>query len=145
MKPLETWLAQYGESHRNPVNRQIHKLCVPAIFFSLVGLLSLLRMASLFDTPLASVASLACLASLVFYWSLGWAPFLKMFFLEFFTLAALAIAESSIIGAAYWYAGIFIVAWIGQFIGHKIEGKKPSFFEDLQFLLIGPLWVFRLA
>ena len=36
---------------------------------------------------------------------------------------------------------IFIVAWIGQFIGHKIEGKKPSFFEDLQFLLIGPAWL----
>lgn len=37
---------------------------------------------------------------------------------------------------------IFVIAWIGQFIGHKIEGKKPSFFEDLQFLFIGPLWVF---
>jgi uncharacterized membrane protein YGL010W len=38
---------------------------------------------------------------------------------------------------------IFMVNWIGQFIGHKIEGKKPSFFEDLIFLLIGPLWVFE--
>jgi uncharacterized membrane protein YGL010W len=36
---------------------------------------------------------------------------------------------------------IFVVAWIGQFIGHKIEGKKPSFFDDLRFLLIGPLFV----
>jgi uncharacterized membrane protein YGL010W len=36
---------------------------------------------------------------------------------------------------------LFVVAWIGQFIGHKIEGKKPSFFEDLRFLLIGPLFV----
>ena len=34
-----------------------------------------------------------------------------------------------------------MIAWIGQFIGHKIEGAKPSFFEDLQFLLIGPAWV----
>jgi len=37
--------------------------------------------------------------------------------------------------------GIFVIAWIGQFIGHKIEGKKPSFLEDLQFLLIGPAWL----
>lgn len=37
---------------------------------------------------------------------------------------------------------VFVIAWIGQFIGHKIEGKKPSFFKDIQFLLIGPLWVF---
>ena len=36
---------------------------------------------------------------------------------------------------------IFVIAWIGQFIGHKIEGKKPSFFQDLQFLLIGPAWL----
>jgi uncharacterized membrane protein YGL010W len=36
---------------------------------------------------------------------------------------------------------LFIVAWIFQFIGHKIEGKKPSFFKDLQFLLIGPAWL----
>ena len=37
-------------------------------------------------------------------------------------------------------AVVFVLAWIGQFVGHKIEGKKPSFFEDLQFLLIGPGW-----
>jgi uncharacterized membrane protein YGL010W len=36
---------------------------------------------------------------------------------------------------------IFTGAWIGQFVGHKIEGKKPSFFKDLQFLLIGPAWL----
>ena len=36
---------------------------------------------------------------------------------------------------------IFVIAWIGQFIGHKIEGKKPSFIKDLQFLLIGPAWL----
>jgi uncharacterized membrane protein YGL010W len=36
---------------------------------------------------------------------------------------------------------LFVVAWIGQFIGHKIEGKKPSFFKDVQFLLIGPAWL----
>lgn len=37
---------------------------------------------------------------------------------------------------------LFILAWIGQFYGHHVEGKKPSFFQDLQFLLIGPLWVY---
>ena len=39
------------------------------------------------------------------------------------------------------YLSIFVIAWIGQFLGHKIEGKKPAFFKDLQFLLIGPLWL----
>jgi len=36
---------------------------------------------------------------------------------------------------------IFVVAWIGQFYGHKVEGKKPSFLKDIQFLLIGPAWL----
>jgi uncharacterized membrane protein YGL010W len=40
---------------------------------------------------------------------------------------------------------IFVVAWIGQFVGHALEGKRPSFFKDLQFLLIGPLWLLATA
>ena len=35
----------------------------------------------------------------------------------------------------------FTLAWVGQFIGHRIEGKKPSFLQDLSFLLIGPAWL----
>ncbi|HKI80993.1 MAG TPA: Mpo1-like protein, partial [Pseudodesulfovibrio sp.] len=37
--------------------------------------------------------------------------------------------------------GIFVAAWVGQFIGHYFEGKRPAFLKDLQFLLIGPLWL----
>jgi uncharacterized membrane protein YGL010W len=37
--------------------------------------------------------------------------------------------------------GIFVAAWVAQFVGHKIEGKKPSFFEDMQYLWVGPLFV----
>jgi uncharacterized membrane protein YGL010W len=46
-------------------------------------------------------------------------------------------------GARLWLVSIiiFVSAWIGQFIGHKIEGQKPSFMDDLQFLLIGPAWL----
>jgi len=41
----------------------------------------------------------------------------------------------------YAAIAVFVVAWIGQFVGHKIEGRKPSFFTDLTYLLIGPAWV----
>jgi uncharacterized membrane protein YGL010W len=46
-------------------------------------------------------------------------------------------------GPALWLVClvIFVIAWIGQFIGHKIEGKKPSFLDDVKFLLIGPIWL----
>ena len=36
---------------------------------------------------------------------------------------------------------VFVIAWIAQFIGHKHEGRKPSFLTDLTYLLIGPAWV----
>jgi uncharacterized membrane protein YGL010W len=41
--------------------------------------------------------------------------------------------------------GVFVLAWIGQFVGHKIEGRRPSFFTDLQYLLIGPAWLMSKA
>ncbi len=48
-------------------------------------------------------------------------------------------------GPALWVscAVIFILSWIGQFYGHKVEGKKPSFLEDVKFLLIGPIWLWH--
>lgn len=45
-------------------------------------------------------------------------------------------------GPLLWPAvAAFVLLWIAQFVGHKIEGKRPSFLADLQFLLIGPAWV----
>ena len=59
---------------------------------------------------------------------------------------AAAILGCALIQASFGFSyftliTLFVIAWVGQFYGHKIEGKKPSFFDDLQFLLIGPLWV----
>ena len=62
---------------------------------------------------------------------------ISLFFVSIIDLISFTDKQSSII----LYSTIFIVAWIGQFLGHKIEGKKPAFFKDLQFLLIGPLWL----
>ncbi|WP_375138530.1 Mpo1-like protein [Psychrobacter sp. MF31] len=74
---------------------------------------------------------------LLFYIKLSTPLFLAM---GIFMLICLSVLALMSLGFKFW-AGVFVIAWIGQFIGHKIEGKKPSFFEDLQFLLIGPAWV----
>lgn len=87
----------------------------------------------------ATVFMAVCLA---FYISLKNA---KVIIVAFFTLIPIFISLiflDKTPGLFYVALGIFILAWIGQFIGHKIEGKRPSFFKDIQFLLIGPLWVF---
>jgi len=129
-RTIDTLLAQYSESHRNPTNELIHFVCVPLIVFSLLGILYALH-------PLLALAAVA--GSLWYYLQLS-KPFavgmLAMSILMLSILAAMPPMTVLPLSIA-----VFVVSWIGQFIGHKIEGKKPSFLDDLRFLLIGPLFV----
>ena len=76
---------------------------------------------------------------LLFYFDLSPPLFMAMAMFMLLCLTAVAILP---FGFKFYFV-VFVVTWIGQFVGHKIEGKKPSFFEDLQFLLIGPAWVVK--
>lgn len=129
-RSLEQWLSEYAVSHQNLVNKKIHWLCVPTIFVSILGMG--MSLSVWFTLVLSALV-------LLFYMQLSTPLFLAM---GLFILICLAVMAALPLGFKVW-AGIFIVAWIGQFVGHKIEGKKPSFFEDLQFLLIGPAWVIK--
>jgi uncharacterized membrane protein YGL010W len=129
-RTIDTLLDQYGESHRNPTNELIHFVCIPVIVFTLLGILWSIH-------PLAAVA--AVLAALVYYFRLSRPFAFGMLLLSAVMLAILAMMPPTTVLPLS--IAIFVVAWIGQFIGHKIEGKKPSFFDDLRFLLIGPLFV----
>ncbi len=129
-RAIDTLLAKYSESHLNHTNELIHFVCVPVIVFTLLGLVWSIH-------PLAAVA--VTLASLAYYFALS-----RPFALGMLLMAALMLGLLSLMPDAAVLPlsiAIFVVAWIGQFIGHKIEGKKPSFLEDLRFLLIGPLFV----
>ena len=127
MKTLPEWLAEYGESHQNQTNKRIHWLCVPAILFSLVGI----------SWQLSTVLTIVLLAlMLLFFVRLSTPLFLALGLLLLLMLTLVSVLP---VGSGF-YLGLFVVAWIGQFYGHKVEGKKPSFFKDLQFLLIGPAW-----
>ena len=129
-RQVDVLLARYAESHRNPVNEVIHFICIPAIVFSVLGLIWAIH-------PLAAlITSAVCLA----YYCMLSLPFAAgMLLITGAMLWGLSLLpQGTVLPVAL---GIFVVAWIGQFIGHKIEGKKPSFFEDLRFLLIGPLFV----
>ncbi len=142
MRTAQEWLDAYGESHRNPTNKALHWVCIPLIMWSLVALIAhvpsplegagvdsaalFLGLVTLYYLRLSRPLALGMAAVSAGLWWLtraapGWLP-----------------AHTSLWEAALW---VFALAWVGQFIGHKVEGKKPSFFEDLQFLLIGPLWL----
>ncbi|MBS0394522.1 MAG: DUF962 domain-containing protein [Proteobacteria bacterium] len=142
MRTVEDWLAEYGTSHQHPWNKVLHWICVPLIVLAVLGLLAALPVpAPLRGRPLANWASLATLAALAYY---AWlSPRLAAGMLLPLALAGVALAGIAALAPPLWRtcAAIFVAAWIGQFIGHAIEGRRPSFFKDLQFLLIGPLWL----
>jgi uncharacterized membrane protein YGL010W len=145
MKTLAQWFEEYGVSHKNVTNKKIHYVCVPLIFFSVVGLLMSIPSAVL--NPLATVhpaianwAFIILLFVLLFYFRLSLKMGLQMFLFTSICLIGNHLI-SEFVPIVWFSIALFTIGWVGQFYGHKIEGKKPSFIKDLQFLLIGPAWV----
>jgi uncharacterized membrane protein YGL010W len=147
--PIDVLFDKYAESHQNHTNKTIHWICVPLIVFSLLGLV--------WQFPFPELAFLGAYKSY-----LNWASFLITFALYYYyTLSpvlfflmiwVIGLMSYGIVQIEYLfglgtsnayvtYLIIFVLAWVGQFIGHKIEGKKPSFLDDVKFLLIGPIWL----
>ncbi len=149
MKSADTWFELYGESHQNPTNKAIHWACVPAILFATIGLFWAIPAPEFFREvlpgsyePLLNWGSVLVLCAMVFYIRLSLSIALGMLFVSMACLwGNLQILEQGSDSLWQINAGIFVVAWIFQFVGHKIEGMKPSFFQDLQFLLVGPAWL----
>lgn len=144
MKDLQWLLDKYGESHMNKTNKLIHWICVPAIMFSLVGLLKSIPFLVTRDFIL-NWAGFVLLGALIYYLRLSVTMFLGFCLIAYLLLwgnhKIYLAMDRSYSGLALFSLILFVVAWIGQFIGHKIEGKKPSFLDDVQFLLIGPAWL----
>jgi uncharacterized membrane protein YGL010W len=147
MSKIDQLLSEYGESHQNHTNKMIHWICVPLIFFSVVGFLWSIPSGMLNDlfnnaNPYLNWATLALVLVFIYYLSLSFSLSVGMLLFGALCLFLWNQIESM---TAYHVWGIalviFVLAWIGQFYGHKVEGKKPSFFKDLQFLLIGPAWL----
>jgi uncharacterized membrane protein YGL010W len=129
MRKIDELFRSYDASHRNATNKAIHWICVPLIVWSVLAVLWAW-------TPLAAYAVIA--VAIAYYVSISLPIAVGMLaFSAAMVLTLMAIPSHLPIVAVI----VFIAAWIGQFIGHKIEGKKPSFFEDLTFLMIGPAWL----
>jgi len=146
MRKIDLLLSEYGESHQNVTNKTIHWVCVPLIFFSVMGLIAsipsgLVQSYLGVGNPYANWATVALLLAIAYYVSLSITLAIGM---ALFGLVCLFIDKNiAQSGLQLWIVSlvVFVAAWIGQFYGHKVEGKKPSFLKDLQFLLIGPAWL----
>ncbi|QMU26736.1 Mpo1 family 2-hydroxy fatty acid dioxygenase [Adhaeribacter radiodurans] len=149
-RTLDTYFDKYAESHENPVNKLIHWICVPLIVFSLLGLVWSIPFPQLSFLGAAqryfNWATFLIIFSIIYYFRLS-VPLALTMLLIISVFSAIIITLEILHRENGWLPlwqvclYIFVLAWIGQFIGHKIEGKKPSFLDDLKFLLIGPLWL----
>lgn len=151
MRAIDALLGEYAESHQNKTNKLIHYICVPTIFWTVVALLWSFKLPYELNIAGRSVmlnaAFVALALVLVYYIRLSFTLAVGMLF---YALACAFVCHfyevkigPAINNFPLWAFAlvVFILAWIGQFYGHNIEGKKPSFLKDLQFLLIGPAWI----
>lgn len=149
MKTQEQWFSEYAESHQNPTNQIVHYICVPLIFWSIIGLFVsipndwLMQVLGTSNPYIANWALILIGLTSIFYLlnlKLKNSILVIIFALACMDLSVYLQGQTNLL---YLSIGVFIIAWIGQFWGHSVEGKKPSFLKDLQFLLIGPAWVFE--
>ncbi|HEX7339371.1 MAG TPA: Mpo1-like protein [Rhodanobacteraceae bacterium] len=143
MRSIDDWFESYGYHHRNPINEAVHWVCVPVIMWCVIALLWVIPIPPGLPANPGSWAGLAMLAAFFFYYKLSRRMGLAMAV----ELIVFGLITNALFGALgtfglLWLAvALFVLAWIGQFIGHHIEGRKPSFLTDLVYLLIGPAWL----
>lgn len=142
MRSMQSWLDGYSADHRNPVNQVIHWICVPPIVWTVVALLWTVPVPSAWLKP-GAWAVFAMVLAFAWYWKhshrLGGA-----LLVAFVVLALITGWLFDLLGPVRlrWVAiAVFVLAWIGQFVGHKFEGHRPSFLTDLSYLLVGPAWL----
>ncbi len=147
MRTVTEWLGDYSTSHTHRTNKLLHWVCVPLIVLSVMGLLWSLPVPDVLArrSPWLNWATLVAAAAVVYYVALS--PSLALGAALAFLVLLWITRWLTALPCPLWLTSviIFTAAWIGQFIGHAVEGKRPSFFKDVQFLLIGPLWLVAAA
>ena len=144
MRKIDTLLDEYGASHVNRLNKIIHWICVPPIVWTVVALLWSIPFPWEIGAGIVSLnwAVIALLLAQIYYFRLSRRLGMGLMLYNLAMLWLTAVVEANSPWPLWQVAlAVFVLAWIGQFIGHVFEGKRPSFFKDLQFLLIGPAWL----
>ena len=143
MRDANTWFGNYAADHQNPTNRTIHWICVPAITWCAVAFLWIVPVPQWLGRP-GFFSVVAMFGAFVFYYfrlsrGIGLAMAAVFVVMSLITEVLYRVLGPANLG---WLAlAVFVVAWVGQFVGHHIEGRRPSFFTDIQYLLIGPAWL----
>jgi len=143
-KSIQTWLNEYGESHQNKTNKLIHWVCVPLIFWTVVAFVYAIPSPQSFTQVSEHLnwATISIVLTILFYLRLSFSLTIGM--ATFNTLCYLSVVafDNAFNGYLVMTSAVaFVILWALQFYGHEVEGKKPSFFKDVQYLMIGPAWI----
>jgi uncharacterized membrane protein YGL010W len=142
MRKIDLLLNEYGESHQNETNKLVHWFAVPIIVWCVLALLWSIPAPAFITALSLNWASLVMILSVIFYITLSWQLAIGMAVFSLISFALISFYVGATQFALWKFALIvFVVAWMAQFWGHKIEGKKPSFFKDVVFLMVGPAWL----
>jgi uncharacterized membrane protein YGL010W len=140
MKTLDQHLSHYAAYHRDGRNIATHIIGIPLIVAA-VEILASRPVVMAGTVPLTPAMLLAALATL-FYLRLDLRFGVTMAgLLGLGAWAGLHVAALPSWAWAAAGAGAFIIGWIIQFIGHRFEGRKPAFLDDISGLLVGPLFI----
>ena len=143
MRTMHQWLDEYGASHRNATNEVLHWICVPVIVMTVLGFLWAIPVPRAFAeiSPWLNWSTLAVVGWVAYYFFLS--PSLGVGAAACLAVLLFVVSWLDTLAWPLWLTClvVFVIAWIGQFVGHSIEGTRPSFFKDVQFLLIGPIWL----
>ncbi len=140
MRQIDKLLNQYGESHQNHTNILIHGIAVPSIFFVTIGLIYAIPVPEAIAQYEVTFAHILAIPMLMYYFKLSGPIGAAMTLLTLGVFGGIQLLEYLHISVWRFSLVLFVMMWVLQFVGHQIEGKKPSFFEDLRFLLVGPAW-----
>lgn len=140
MRQIDKLLSQYGESHQNKTNILIHGVAVPSIFFVTIGLIYMIPVPDFIGRFDVTFAHILAIPMLMYYFKLSGPIGAAMTLLTLGVFGGINLLESFGVSVLWFSVALFVAMWVLQFVGHKVEGKKPSFVEDLRFLLVGPAW-----
>lgn len=146
MRSEAEFLTEYAKSHQNRTNQIVHMICVPAIFLATLGLFWLVPLGRWLGldaavAPWVNLATVSALPVMLFYARLSSWSFITGAVWLALSFAAVIALQAAGVPLFSFFLAVWLIAWAVQFWGHKVEGAKPSFADDLVFLLIGPLFV----
>ena len=130
-------LKTYASYHRDERNRATHFIGIPAIVFSILVPLALVRVGGISLT--VPVALLALIGWIALDRIIGLAMVVVMLPM---LLVAECIARSTSSGTAWSVFAIFFAGgWVFQLVGHVWEGRRPALADNLFQAFIGPMFI----